>query len=68
MMAFEVEGMSCAHCVKSVTKAIQSLDAASDVQVDLAGKTVKVDRSQLTQQQLEAAIATAGYEVIQRTA
>jgi len=67
MMAFEVEGMSCAHCVKAVTKAIQSLDAASDVQVDLAGKTVKVDGSRLTQQQLEAAITDAGYEVIQRS-
>lgn len=32
---FSVKGMSCQHCVKAITKAIQSEDPAATVQVEL---------------------------------
>ena len=33
---FDVDGMSCNHCAKAVTKAVQQLDPQAQVQVDLA--------------------------------
>lgn len=64
MISFEVNGMSCGHCVKTITRAIQALDATARVQVDLAAKTVSVDDSRLPQQHIASAIADAGYEVV----
>ena len=36
-----VQGMSCGHCVKAVTAAIQAKDPNAKVEVDLADGTVK---------------------------
>ncbi|MEQ5837826.1 heavy-metal-associated domain-containing protein [Paraburkholderia acidicola] len=60
---FKVEGMSCQHCVAAVTQAIREQDAAADVRVDLAAGRVAVD-SQQTPDVLKAAIAEAGYVVV----
>lgn len=43
MMRFSVPDMTCGHCVAAVTKSIKALDAAADVKVDLASKTVTVE-------------------------
>jgi len=43
MLRFQVQGMTCGHCVQSVTKAVHSVDAKAQVQVDLAGKRVSVE-------------------------
>ena len=43
---FDVQGMSCNHCAKAVTKAVQQLDPQAQVQVDLAGKKVEVESAQ----------------------
>ncbi len=42
MMTFNVPGMTCGHCVATVTKAIKTLDPSAEVKVDLARKTVNV--------------------------
>lgn len=39
-MLLNVENMSCQHCVNSVTRALQALDATARVSVDLASKQV----------------------------
>ena len=36
MMNFQVEGMSCDHCVQSVTKAVQAVEPQAKVTIDLA--------------------------------
>jgi copper chaperone len=59
---FQVEGMSCQHCVGSVTKAIKQHDASAAVAVSLATGTVKVD-SHVAADVLKAAIDDAGYTV-----
>lgn len=63
MYQLQVENMSCAHCVGAVTKAVQAVDAAAKVEVDLAAKTVKID-SAGPLAPLKSAIADAGYPVI----
>jgi copper chaperone len=59
---FQVEGMSCQHCVAAVTNAIREHDAAAQVQVDLGAGRVTVDSVQ-TAEALKAAIDEAGYTV-----
>lgn len=62
MLRFQVEGMTCGHCVSSVTKAVLAVDAKAQVQVDLAGKSVSVEGSD-QKDAIATAIRDAGYEV-----
>lgn len=61
-MKFVVEGMTCGHCVKTITSAIQALDGNAQVNVDLAAKTVAIT-GQVTQDAAKQAIGEAGYAV-----
>ena len=60
---FVVEGMSCNHCAKAVTRAVQQLDAQADVQVDLAGKKVTVE-SNVAREDIARVIVDEGYAVV----
>jgi copper chaperone len=62
MIQFNVEGMSCQHCVGAVTRAIHEHDAAAKVEIDLAAGRVTVDSNQ-SADVLKAAIDEAGYTV-----
>ena len=59
---FEVEGMTCGHCERAVTSAIQQLDPQAQVRIDRAHNRVDVDSSQ-PREALAAAIAEEGYQV-----
>nr|WP_314480040.1 cation transporter [uncultured Pseudomonas sp.] len=61
MHVFTVQGMTCGHCVKAVTRAVQALDATAKVDVDLAAKQVRVDSS-TDPAQILAAIREEGYQ------
>jgi copper chaperone len=61
----KVKGMSCQHCVMSVTKALNHLEGIQNVQVDLQKGEVRFDNSKgITSNRIEKAIKDAGYEVI----
>ncbi|MCU1763886.1 cation transporter [Pseudomonas sp. 14P_8.1_Bac3] len=62
MQVFNVQGMSCGHCVRAITQAVQAQDPAASVRVDLAAREVGVE-STLTAEQVIAAIREEGYEV-----
>jgi len=62
MYQLQVENMSCGHCVGAVTKAVQGIDAAAQVQIDLASKSVKVESTGALDS-IKAAIVDAGYPV-----
>lgn len=62
MQVFNVQGMSCGHCVKAITQALQARDPAASVRIDLAAKEVGVE-SALTADEVIAAIREEGYEV-----
>lgn len=59
-----IEGMMCQNCVKHVTRALEGIPGASDVNVSLEDKkaTVNVPDS-VTDDNLKAAVTDAGYEV-----
>ncbi|MBA1190486.1 heavy-metal-associated domain-containing protein [Pseudomonas entomophila] len=61
MQTFQVQGMSCGHCVKAVTRALQAHDAEAVVDVDLASGRVSVT-SALSADQILAAITDEGYQ------
>ena len=65
-----VTGMTCEHCVTSVTEEVSELDGVTDVAVDLVpggSSTVTVTADHpLDDQALRGAIAEAGYEVVSR--
>jgi copper chaperone len=62
----KVKGMSCQHCVMSVTKALSQLEGIKNVQVDLAKGEVRFDhKKSLASYRIQKAIEEAGYEVIQ---
>ena len=63
MYELKVEGMSCGHCVSAVTRAVQSVDAAAKVEVDLAQQKVRVD-SAASLDDVKAAVEEAGYPVL----
>jgi len=62
MQEFNVQGMTCGHCVKAVTHAVQALDPAAVVEVDLAGAKVRVE-SQQPAAVIAEAIKEEGYSV-----
>ncbi len=61
----KVKGMSCQHCVMSVTKALSQLEGIKNIQVDLAKGEVRFDNlKEVASNRIEKAIEEAGYEVI----
>lgn len=59
---FTVQGMTCGHCERAVTNAIQELDPQAQVRIDRAQNRVDVDSTQ-PREALAAAIAEEGYQV-----
>jgi copper chaperone len=62
MQRFNVQGMTCGHCVKAVTNAIKNEAPTADVQVELASGMVQV-ASALTAERVIELIREEGYEV-----
>ena len=64
-LELRVEGMSCQHCVASVTGAVGSVPGVEDVAVDLGTGLVKVRAraGAVQREQVAEAIRAAGYTV-----
>ena len=58
----KVAGMTCGHCAKAVTAAIQAKDPAAKVEVVLAEGLVRATTT-LPRTEIAAAIAEEGYQV-----
>ena len=62
MTTVKIKGMSCQHCVASVTKALQALPGVSDVQVDLAKGRASY-KGDVAKDMVTKAITSIGFEV-----
>ncbi len=59
-----IEGMSCGHCSARVEKALNALEGVS-AKVDLEAKCAAIStEGKVSDEQLKAAVADAGYEVV----
>lgn len=62
---FNVEGMSCNHCVAAVKEAVEGVEGVESCAVDLAGKTATVVLSEDVQDaDIKEAIEEEGFEVV----
>lgn len=61
-----VEGMTCGHCVETVTKAVHTLGGINHVSVDLDKKQVSVDfdENRTDPDTISSKIAEVGFEVV----
>ena len=58
----KINGMTCEHCVKSVTSALNSLEGISSVEVSLADNTAVID-GDASDQSIKDLIDDIGFEV-----
>ncbi|PZP29625.1 MAG: copper chaperone [Roseateles depolymerans] len=64
MFAFEVNDMTCGHCVSTITKALKAVDKDAKVAVDLATHRVQVESGAADADELADAIKEAGYSPV----
>ncbi|WP_219418208.1 heavy-metal-associated domain-containing protein [Pseudonocardia nigra] len=61
---YTVTGMTCGHCVASVTEEISEIDGVTDVAVDLPTGAVTVTSSRpVDDADVRAAVEEAGYQL-----
>jgi len=58
---FTVTGMTCQHCVASVTEEVSEVAGVSGVDVDLGTGALRVSGTDVDGEQVRAAVAEAGY-------
>ncbi|MGP6172178.1 heavy-metal-associated domain-containing protein [Microbacterium sp. A196] len=67
-ITLKIDGMTCGHCVSSVTEELSAVAGVNSVAVDLAAggtstATVSADAA-ISNSALEAAVAEAGYALV----
>ncbi len=60
MIEFTLPTMTCGHCVKAVTAAVQQVDAAARLQIDLPTQQVRIESTHPAAE-FERALAEEGY-------
>ena len=61
---YVVTGMTCAHCVASVSEEVGEIGGVTDVRVDLpTGAVVVTSDRPLQRAEVEAAVDEAGYQL-----
>ena len=62
---YTVTGMTCGHCVASVTEEVSALGGVTGVQVDLAtGRVTVASAAPLADADVRAAVDEAGYQLV----
>ena len=59
---FTVQGMTCGHCERAVTRAVLQIDPQAQVTIDRAANRVEVQSTQ-PREAVAKAIAEEGYQV-----
>jgi copper ion binding protein len=61
----KIEGMSCEHCVKHVTQALEHVAGVTSAKVSLKDKSAMVEHGDhVSLESLKAAVTEAGYEAL----
>ena len=61
---YTVSGMTCSHCVLSVTEEVSEVAGVDAVDVDLATGRLSVSGNGFSDEAVKDAVADAGYEVV----
>jgi copper chaperone len=62
--ALVIDGMSCGHCIKAVTMALQDLPGVEVKDVSVGHAIVDADDAVVTVAQLKTAIEEAGFTLV----
>ena len=62
---YTVRGMTCGHCVSSVSGEVGKVTGVESVDVDLASGQVTVHGEAYTDAQIRDAVDEAGYELVE---
>lgn len=65
MISFQVNDMTCGHCLSTITKALKTEDAGAQVRFDLASHRVDIESDEADAAELSEAIKAAGYTPVQ---
>ena len=63
-LKIDISGMTCGHCVGSVTRALKGLDGVAVEQVTVGKATVSYDATATSPATIAAAIEDEGYRVV----
>jgi copper chaperone len=63
MSTYTVEGMTCQHCVLSVTEEVKEVEGVEDASADLTTGRLTVRGNGFTDAAVAAAVEEAGYQV-----
>ena len=62
---YTVSGMTCSHCVSSVTEEVANIPGVTGVQVDLGSGAVTItSETPVEETAVKAAVDEAGYELV----
>jgi copper chaperone len=68
MIVFNVNDMTCGHCMGAVTKAVKAVEPDATVSINLDSKRVEIDADQANVQAFKAALVDAGYTPVEASA
>ena len=60
----KIEGMTCGHCVESVTTALNAVEGLTQVNVDLEGNKATVEAENVDDKIIKDAIEDIGFDVV----
>ena len=61
-VTMQIEGMSCAHCVRAVEAALRTVPGVEVEQVTIGAATVAYDPTRVPRGEIAQAVRDAGYE------
>lgn len=61
-LSFEIEGMSCGHCVARVEKTLSKLDGVQVLKVDVGSAEIGYDPERTPFHKIAQALDDAGYQ------
>lgn len=62
-----IDGMSCEHCVRAVTSALQQLPGVAVEHVEIGTAVVDYEPAQATEQAILDAVNDEGYEAVRES-
>lgn len=65
MIAYQVNDMTCGHCVSMIAKAVKWVDPAAKLAIDLGSKRVEITSANAVASELKDAIEAAGYTPVE---
>ena len=65
-LTFQIEGMSCQHCVANVKHTLERFDEVDEAHPELASGVVRIKGANLDANVLGAAVERSGYKVVNK--